>query len=44
MARQAVPGPLYVLMGNLGWMLKARRHGALRRLNDRPYPFSNQFD
>jgi len=37
MAAQAVSTWLYTLIGDIGWRLKARRHGAGSRLRDRPY-------
>jgi len=36
LARQAVPSRLYTAIGSLGWLRAARRHGALRKLGDRP--------
>ncbi len=36
-AKQSVPGWLYRLFGNLGWLLQARKNGILRRLRARPY-------
>lgn len=37
MARPLVPKWLYILFGGIGWQLRARRHGAQRRLRERPY-------
>ncbi len=37
MAKPLVPRWLYLLIGNLHWTCAARRHGAFRRLHDRPY-------
>lgn len=37
LASPLVPSRLYTLMGNVGWLRAARRHGTLRRLWDRPY-------
>jgi hypothetical protein len=37
MARPLMSPRLYTLMGDMGWRLQARQHGALRRLGDRPF-------
>jgi hypothetical protein len=37
MARPLIPPRAYLWMGSLGWWLRARQHGAGRRLRARPY-------
>ncbi len=37
MSRPLMSPRLYTLMGDMGWRLQARQHGALRRLGDRPF-------
>jgi hypothetical protein len=37
MERNVIPPWLYVLMGGMGWRMRARRHRAGGRLHDRPY-------
>jgi multimeric flavodoxin WrbA len=37
MAKPAIPGWLYVLAGNWGWRMQARKQNAHRRLRTRPY-------
>lgn len=37
MARPLIPPRAYLWMGSLGWWLRARKHGAGRRLRARPY-------
>ncbi len=36
LARPAIPHRLYTALASMGWLRTARRHGALRRLGDRP--------
>lgn len=36
-ARPAIPHRLYTLLGTRGWRQRARKKGAEKRLNDRPY-------
>ncbi len=37
MAGRLMPSWMYVLVGSVGWKLRAARHGVLRRINDRPF-------
>ncbi len=37
LARPILPAPAYVLMGDLGWLVQARRNRALTRLFARPF-------
>jgi hypothetical protein len=38
MAQPLIPARFYQWMGSLSWWLRARQHGASRRLRARPYP------
>ena len=38
LARPLMPLRVYTFMGDLGWRMQARRHGAYRRLRARPFP------
>ena len=37
MARPFIPARAYMLMGDLGWLMQARRNRALTRLAARPF-------
>ena len=37
MARPFIPASAYMLMGDLGWLMQARRHRAMTRLAGRPF-------
>ena len=36
-SKQFIPSTLYIKFGNLGWRAQARRHGAGKKLKDKPY-------
>ena len=36
-AKLFVPNWLYILFGTIGWKWQAKKHGAYKKLNDRPY-------
>ena len=43
MARPLVPVWLYLLMGHSGWRRQARKFGALKKIDDRPYSVIDTF-